>query len=213
MTNISDRQSGIQFDSADIAKKESTDYFSVRVKENKFKNLIKLAFEGKHRFVTTGICAAILILAVILILWLTVWSKAPNSNQSGTTENPWTQELVNINSEAYGILGNPGLDSAYFDAIEYYDNQIKTIENEGHQFDLIIARANFMTFNGGATSAIISISDVDEISLTDEQKYQLYLALRAAYQDLEQESAVQDYTDKINALPKNITTQGGPADE
>lgn len=216
MNGEQDQNKGVQFDSSDIGKKETPDYFAGRIKKNKLREFIKSVFEGNRKFVTIGIVATVLVAVVVFIFWLTAWSNAPNNDQSSASEDLWAQELVDINGEAYSILGNPDLVSAYSDAIEYYDEQIEMIEDDDRKFDIIMARANFMTYNGGnggAESAIRSVSEIDEDSLTNEQKHKLFLAFRSAYQKLDDNNSVQKYDDRINELPKDVTTQGDSADE
>ncbi|MFV0484689.1 MAG: hypothetical protein ACK5MU_00440 [Candidatus Saccharimonadales bacterium] len=198
----------IKFKSNNINNKSDIDYFSGRVKKSPTKDFFKRMFEGKRKFIVIGVAAAVVICIVVLVLWLTVWSK-PNSGTGGENniETGWSQEVTDISSEAYDILYSDS-DSAFVDAIAFLDTKITETTDANKAFELKIVRANFATNNGGEQVAIEGLVDIDESPLTDRQRYELYLQFVFAYRAIGNDASAQTYSDKINELPKEATTVG-----
>jgi hypothetical protein len=212
------QQNDVQFDSANIGKKEKPNYFSGRVRKNPVKDFFSNIFNGRNKYITIGVVAGIVVVIVVVVLWITVWGPAlsQNGGNGDVSGDQWQTELQEINGEANTILRSDS-DTAFFDAVSFLDEKISTTDNDNQRFDLTVTRANFIIFNGGsggAQDAIVGLSEIDESGLTNEQKFSLFKAFRFAYQRLDDQGMVQYYEDRINnELPKDITTNGGPADE
>ena len=206
-------KNNVRFNSENINHDKKPDYFAGRVKEKPFKVFLNFIFGGFHKFITIGVAAALLIASILLVLFLTVWSQSPKTEDK-TIDNSatWPQDLSEINKQAYSILDSDS-ESAYLDATNYLDSKLKEVSKPDQKFDVVIVYANFLIYNNDANGALVKLSSVDEDSLSDSQKFSFYLASRFAYQKLDNQESVDAYTAKIDSLPKDITTVGGPADE
>lgn len=212
---MSDKQkpADIKFNSADIGRKGKVDYFDGRVKQNPFQKFLKFAFKGFHKFISIGIIVLVAAGITVLILWLTVWRPAATSDSSGSGEDPaaqvdpWHKEVVDVSDKAYELLESDS-DSSYLDAMDYFDEQITAQEDFDRAFDLRIAKASFLNNNGGSQLAVDDLTQINAEQLTDEQKYELYLALSFAYYNLGDRATFEMYEAKIDGLPKSVTVKG-----
>ena len=191
----------IDFDSKNIKRTDSKKLFTT-TKDPWYKTF----FSKKNMPLLIGIATAIVLIATVLVLWLTIWSRPDTAPP--VDNSPWRQELNDINVETDRIV-NSDSGTALTDAIKLYDERIANTTDPNQKFDLMIQRANFVAFHGDPTLGLEGLDQIDESGLADEQRYRLYLAFRFAYDKLDDQASVEKIENKINQLPKSITDVGG----
>lgn len=199
----------VKFRTKDIKRKPT---YLTNVKKKKTpKDVFNFLFKGFHKYITIGAIALFLAGVTLLTLWLVVWY--PESIKENLPPViSWEEQMEMIDNEAYDILESDS-ETAYLDAAAYYDEQVAVLIDPDQRFDLRIYRANFLIFNNGAEFAYQDLAAIDEELLSDEQKYRLYTTILLVFDETGDEDDIQVYEEKINALPKEITTIGGPAGE
>ena len=209
-------QKEVEYQSADIVKKPKVEYF-VKVKNKKpsifgrFRQFLG-NLKQKKSLKWFAIGGAALVITACVVLWITVWKPDAPVDVPAEPELAWSDQLSRIRGEANMILWSDS-DKAFFDAVAFFDSKIETTDNPDHKFDLIVARAVFLADHGDTQNSWRSLWEVNENELTDEQKFTLFKAFRFIYERLGQLDNVKIYDDKINRLPYDITTEGGPANE
>jgi hypothetical protein len=147
-------------------------------------------------------------IVITLIILMTIMSQS-NSNEGNKADSNvgWSYGPKDVSQEAYNILYS-GTDNAFMNALSFFDTKISEEIDLSKAFELRIARANFAVNNGGEQIALDGLLDIDESTLTDTQRYELYSQLLFAYRVIGNENASQEYSEKISKLPKEVTTVG-----
>ena len=171
-------------------------------------NLKKLLFSGWHKFVSITIILLVIIGLVLLLLWIFLWNGA--AEDSDVVQQSVSDTIVSVGDEANNIL-NSDSDNAYVQALEYLDEQISSANSPELEFELKLYKATFLANNGDPITAVNNLLAINEESLTDRQKGELYLLMAFSYRELGDPASAATYDEKYNALPYEAKGMGGGA--